>query len=97
MDSLDDLPVAQTVLSPKEEASLQRLFQDGSSVSPNATSSSNIKLALACLVGSFVLLVNPWSTGVIEAIPKCKGDFAQLAIKTLIFLIVAYIVLQWIM
>ena len=97
MDSLDDLPVTQTVLSPKEEASLHRLFQDGSSVSPNATPPSNIKLALACLVGSFVLLTNPWSTGVIEAIPKCKGNVAQLAIKTLIFLIVAYIVLQWIM
>ena len=97
MDSLDDLPVAPTVLSPKEEASLQRLFQDGSSVSLNASSPSNIKLALACLVGSFVLLVNPWSTGVIEAIPKCKGNVTPLAIKTLVFLIVAYIVLQWIM
>jgi hypothetical protein len=97
MDSLDDLPVAPTVLNPKEEASLQRLFQDGTSARPDSPPSSNIKLALACLVGLFVLLVNPWSVGVIEAIPKCKGNVAQLSIKTLVFLIVAYIVLQWIM
>ena len=97
MDSLDDLPVAQTVLSPKEEASLKRLFQEGPPASHDSSSSSNIKLALMCLIGIFVLLVNPWSSGVIEAIPKCKGTGAQLLIKTLIFLIVAYIVLQWIM
>ncbi len=97
MDSLDDLPEAQTVLSPKEKASLSRLFQDGSSSSPSAPASSNIKLALACLVGLFVLLANPWSTGVIEAIPKCKGKIVQLSIKTLVFFIVSYVVLQWIM
>ena len=97
MDSLDDLPVSQTVLTPKEEALLQRFFQDGSHPSQDSTHSSNIKLALLCLTGIFVLLVNPWSTGVIEAIPKCKGNVAQLLIKTLIFLIVAFIVLRWIM
>ena len=48
MDSLDDLPVAQTVLSPKEEASLKRLFQEGPPASHDSSSSSNIKLALMC-------------------------------------------------
>lgn len=94
MDSLDDLPVAPTVLTPKEEASMQRLFQDSTSALPN---SSNIKLALGCLIGVFILLVNPWTTGVIETIPKCSSNAAQLAVKTLIFFIVAFIVLQWIM
>ena len=94
MDSLDDLPVAETVLTPKEEASLQRLFQDDSHSQP---ASSNIKLAMMCLTGVFVLLVNPWTTGVIESIPKCSGNIAQLLIKTLVFFIVAFIVLQWIM
>ena len=96
MDSLDNLPVAQTVLSPKEKASLQRLFQDGSPSLQDPSHSSNIKLPLLCLTGLFGLLVNPWSTGVIEAIPKCKGNIAQLLIKTLIFFIVAFIILQWI-
>ena len=96
MDSLDDLPVAQTVLTPKEEASIQRLFQDASHSQPDPAS-SNIKLALMCLTGVFVLLINPWSTGVIESIPKCSGNIVQLSIKTLIFFIVAFVVLQWIM
>ena len=84
MDSLDDLPVAKTVLTPKEEASIARLFQDASPAQPDPAS-SNVKLALICLTGSFVLLVNPWSTGVIESIPKCSGKIAQLSIKTLGF------------
>ena len=97
MDSLDNLPEAKTVLSPKEEASLARLFQDEPSGAPPAPPSSNTKLALACLVGLFAVLANPWTTGVFEAIPKCEGKVAQLSIKTLVFLIVAYIILQWIM
>ena len=36
MDSLDNLPEAKTVLSPKEEASLARLFQDEPSGAPSA-------------------------------------------------------------
>ena len=95
MDSLDDLPVAKTVLTPKEEASIQRLFQAAPPSQPDPAS-SNVKLALVCLTGVFVLLVNPWSTGVIESIPKCNGNIAQLSIKTLIFFIVAFIILQWI-
>ncbi len=96
MDSLDDLPVTPTVLTPKEEASMHRLFQK----SPHASASqasSNIKLALGCLIGIFILLVNPWTTGVIENIPKCTSNAAQLTVKTLIFFIVAFIILQWIM
>ena len=96
MDSLDDLPVAKTMLTPKEEASMQRLFQD-SSYSQQDSNSSNVKLALGCLTGVFVLLVNPWLTGVIESIPKCSGNVAQLLVKTLIFFVVAFIILQWIM
>ena len=96
MDSLDDIPVAHTVLTPKEEASIERLFQDASHFQPDSAS-SNVKLALVCLTGVFVLLINPWSTGVIESIPKCSGNIAQLLIKTLVFFIVAFIVLQWIM
>ena len=96
MDSLDDLPVAKTVLTPKEEASIERLFQDASPSQPDPAS-SNVKLALICLTGIFVLLINPWSTGVIESIPKCSGNIAQLSIKTLVFFIVAFVVLQWIM
>jgi len=97
MDSLDDLPVAPTVLTPKEEATMKRLFQDRTSTAPSSGSSSNIKLALGCLTGIFILLVNPWSTGVIETIPKCSSSAAQLTVKTLIFFIVSFIVLQWIM
>jgi len=97
MDSLDDLPVAKTVLTPKEEASIERLFQDASSPSQPDPASSNVKLALICLTGIFVLLINPWSTGVIESIPKCRGNMAQLSIKTLVFFIVAFVVLRWIM
>jgi len=96
MDSLDDLPVTPTVLTPKEEASMQRLFQNSTSTSA-PPDSSNIKLALGCLTGIFILLVNPWTTGVIEYIPKCTSNAAQLAVKTLIFFIIAFIVLQWIM
>ena len=96
MDSLDDLPVTKTVLTPKEEASIERLFQDTSHSQPDLAT-SNIKLALMCLTGGFVLLINPWSTGVIESIPKCSGNIAQLSIKTLVFFIVAFVVLQWIM
>ena len=65
MDSLDNLPVTPTVLTPKEEASMQRLFQKSANTSA-PQDSSNIKLALGCLTGIFVLLVNPWTTGVIE-------------------------------
>lgn len=98
MDSLDDLPVTPTVLTPKEEASMHRLFQKSPHASASASqASSNIKLALGCLIGIFILLVNPWTTGVIETIPKCSSNAAQLAIKTLVFLIVAFIVLRWIM
>lgn len=96
MDSLDNLPVTPTVLTPKEEASMQRLFQKSANTSASQDS-SNIKLALGCLTGIFVLLVNPWTTGVIETIPKCSSNAAQLAVKTLIFFIIAFIVLQWIM
>ncbi len=96
MDSLDNLPVTPTVLTPKEEASMQRLFQKSTNTS-SPQDSSNIKLALGCLTGIFVLLVNPWTTGVIETIPKCSSNVAQLAVKTLIFFIIAFIVLQWIM
>jgi hypothetical protein len=96
MDSLDDLPVTPTVLTPKEEASMQRLFQKGS-LAAASHASSNIKLALGCLIGIFILLVNPWTTGVIETIPKCSSNVAQLAVKTLVFFIVAFIVLRWIM
>lgn len=96
MDSLDNLPVTPTVLTPKEEASMQRLFQKSTNTS-SPQDSSNIKLALGCLTGIFVLLVNPWTTGVIETIPKCSSNAAQLAVKTLIFFIIAFIVLQWIM
>lgn len=97
MDSLDNLPVTPTVLTPKEAASMKRLFQDSTSTAPPAASPSNIKLALGCLTGIFILLANPWSTGVIETIPKCNSNAAQLAVKTLIFFIVAFIVLRWIM
>ena len=99
MDSLDDLPVAKTVLSPKEEASLQRLFRGESSPPPppSGTSSLNFRLALASLVGVFVLLANPWTTGVVETLPKCQGNVAQLLVKTLVFLIVAFVVLRWVL
>ena len=96
MDSLDDLPVAKTALTPKEEASIERLFQDASPAPPDPAS-SNVKLALMCLTGVFVLLIDPWSTGVIESLPKCSGNIAQLSINTLVFFIVAFVVLQWIM
>ena len=98
MDYLDDLPVTPTVLTPKEEASMLRLFQNGASTSASASQdASHNKLALGCLTGLFVLLINPWTTGVIENIPKCTSNAAQLTVKTLIFFIVAFIILQWIM
>ena len=108
MDSLADLPVVNTKITPSEQAVVDRLFGRAppaaaalaSSDSPQAAArprALNVRLAVGCLTLVFILLANPWSAGVLGKLPKCQSEIPQLVIKTVIFLIVTVVVLQWIL
>ena len=105
MDSLAALPVVNTKITPSEQAVVDRLFGRApptlaSSDSPQAAArprALNVRLAVGCLTLVFILLANPWSAGVLGKLPKCQSEIPQLVIKTVIFLIVTVVVLQWIL
>ncbi len=113
MDSLEELPIADTRLTAKEQAVVERLFGTEAGTTPPPSSAEttpgaddprksrapplNRRLALLCLTGAFVVLSNPWGETVWASLPKCGSSGVLFAVKTLIFLILGFVILLWIL
>ena len=100
MDFLADLPPVDTNLTSKEKDIVDRLF--GAAPAPEkreipecSYSLKGLAVAIFCLSLAFAMLANPWSGGVLENLPRCGSNSAQLFVKTLIFSGLAFVILKW--
>lgn len=94
MDKLSDLPVADTVKTPEEEAVIGQYFPEDATTKKSAGSrlkSVNWKVVgLATLL--FILLANPMSNSVVKKLPyigssKTTGFLAKLVLFVILIVI----------
>jgi len=95
MDDLTTLPLNDdAVVSPQETEVIERFFPN-SETSPSSDGSSNLTLiGYATLL--FIALANPFVDNLLEKIPWFNGSHVSvIAVKTLIFVIILFILQQW--
>lgn len=91
MDKLSDVPLSDTEISEKEKEILDKYFS-GNTVEEKSNSLMNIiYIAIA-----FIILSNPWIDSILSKIPYCPDNkLILLLIKTVIFLIVLFIIQKY--
>lgn len=93
MDSIDSLDLDDNgKLTATELDVMRRYFDDKTVQVAGAVKEYNVQHALYLTI-LFILLSNPLTDGLLEYLPGCAVGYVKYAVKVLIFMLFAYIIL----
>jgi hypothetical protein len=93
-DRLDKLPTKNTELSDSEKDTIQKFFGEGDS-SPTKEGQNSILKLVGYTTLLFVALANPFINPLLEKIPYCDSAAGTLALKTVLFMILFFIIYRY--
>lgn len=91
MDSLEQLPIPKTQLTPNEESIINNYFEGSETSSSNSGGKWSkimkiLKTSIALLV-LFIIIANPWVDAILCKVPYCSGSGASFGLKSFLYLI----------